>query len=156
MSKSKRSVGSAILRYSPYRKFGEQFTKYMAGGALYFWVGYAVFAICYSGLHWAWWPSKILCDIIGWTLNYLVQRYWAFDSKHLRLSEMEHVGRYIFIETIGFVIDYLIIGGLNAIGVTPYVGFFISWAFFTVWSFLWYKYWVFPEKKTSDYPANVT
>jgi putative flippase GtrA len=128
----------------------KQFGKYMAGGSLYFWVGYAVFAICYSGLGWGWLPAKILADAIGWSLNYIVQRYWAFNSDHLKLSEMQHVGRYLFIEAIGFVLDYAIIGGLKAIGVTPYVGFFISAGFFTVWSYLWYKYWVFPEKQTAS------
>lgn len=118
----------------------------MAGGGLYFWVGYAVFAVCYSLLKWDWLPSKILADVIGWTLNYLVQRLWAFNDR-INLSEMQHAGRYVFIESIGFVLDYLIIWGLKSIGITPYVGFFISAGFFTVWSWLWYKLWVFPEKK---------
>ncbi len=60
---------------------------------------------------------------------------------------MQHASRYIFIESIGFVIDYAIIGFLKHIGITPYIGFFISAGFFSIWSFLWYKYWVFPEKK---------
>ena len=123
-----------------------QFAKYMAGGSLYFWSGYAIFAVCYSGLHWSWLPSKILADVIGWTLNYLVQRYWAFAPEGKHLSEMEHVGRYVFIETIGFGLDYAIIGGLNHYGISPYIGFFISSGFFTVWSYFWYKYWVFPQK----------
>lgn len=122
-----------------------QFAKYWAGGGLYFWSGYAVFAALYSGLHWSWLPAKIGADAVGWTLNYVVQRYWAFAGTGKRLSEMQHVGRYLFIETIGFILDYLIIWGLKAVGVTPYLGFFISAGFFTVWSYLWYKYWVFPE-----------
>ena len=126
-----------------------QFGKYMAGGALYFWVGYAVFAICYSGLHWIWLWSKVLADIIGWSLNYFVQRYWAFADSGHHLSEMQHAGRYVFIETIGFGIDYAIIWGLNHVGVTPYIGFFVSSGFFTVWSYLWYKYWVFPERSVA-------
>jgi putative flippase GtrA len=125
----------------------KQFAKYMSGGTLYFWVGYGVFALCYSGFGWNWLPAKIAADAIGWSLNYFVQRYWAFNSGHLKLSEMQHVGRYVFIESIGFILDYLIIFGLNSVGVTPYIGFFISAAFFTVWSYFWYKYWVFPEKK---------
>lgn len=122
-----------------------RFLKYMTGGTLYFWVGYAVFAICYTGLRWSWFPAKIMADVIGWSLNYLVQRFWTF-SDHISLSEMQHAGRYLFIESVGFVLDYLIIWGLKAIGVTPYIGFFISAGFFTVWSYLWYKYWVFPAK----------
>jgi putative flippase GtrA len=129
----------------------KQFAKYMAGGTLYFWVGYTVFAICYSGLHWVWLWSKVLADVIGWSLNYFVQRYWAFAGQARHLSEMQHVGRYIFIETVGFILDYLIIAGLNHVGVTPYIGFFISAGFFTIWSYVWYKYWVFPDHvKTTD------
>jgi putative flippase GtrA len=123
-----------------------RFTKYMAGGSLYFWVGYGVFALCYSVFGWNWLPAKIAADVIGWTLNYLVQRLWAFSDRK-SMSEMKHASRYVIIESIGFVLDYLIIGGLNAIGVTPYLGFFISAGFFTVWSWFWYKYWVFPETK---------
>lgn len=123
-----------------------RFFKYWVGGGLYFWLGYLVFAACYSGLHWGWLPSKILADIIGWTSNYIVQRFWAFSDR-IGLSEMEHAGRYIFIALIGFIIDYLIIWGLKLIGISPYIGFFLSAGFFTIWSYLWYKYWVFPEEK---------
>jgi putative flippase GtrA len=122
-----------------------QFLKYLAGGSIYFWSGYAIFAFSYSVLHWWWLWAKVAADIVGWTLNYIAQRYWAFKSDHPHVSEMQHVGRYITIESVGFVLDYLIIGALKAIGITPYIGFFISAAFFTVWSYLWYKYWVFPE-----------
>lgn len=125
-----------------------QFGKYLTGGNVYFWSGYAVFAVGYSVFKWDWLPAKILADAIGWSFNYLVQRLWAF-SDQIHLSEIQHAGRYLFIESIGFVLDYLIIWGLKAIGVTPYIGFFISAGFFTVWSFLWYKYWVFPERNES-------
>ncbi|MDB5164675.1 MAG: hypothetical protein JWL89_301 [Candidatus Saccharibacteria bacterium] len=128
------------------KKTVKQFAKYMAGGGVYFWSGYAIFALCYSGLKWSWFPAKVAADAVGWTLNYLVQRYWAFADSGHHLSEMQHVGRYLTIESIGFVLDYLIIFGLNSIGITPYIGFFISAGFFTVWSYFWYKYWVFPEK----------
>ena len=126
-----------------------QFLKYLVGGSLYFWTGYAVFAVCFSVFHWSWLPAKILSDIIGWTLNYIVQRFWAFSEQH-HLSEMEHAGRYVFIEAIGFIMDYALIGGLYHVGISPYIGFFISGIFFTFWSFLWYKYWVFPDKKGAD------
>ena len=125
-----------------------QFIKYMAGGSLYFWSGYIIFAICYSVFEWNWFWAKVLADIIGWTLNYIVQRFWAFSDQH-NLSDMQHAGRYVLIQSIGFVIDYVIIGVLNSFGITPYIGFFISSGFFTIWSWLWYKYWVFPTKPKS-------
>lgn len=96
-----------------------QFAKYFTGGGVYFWSGYGVFAVCYSVFKWDWLPAKIASDGVGWTLNYFFQRYWAFASDRLKLSEMQHVGRYITIESIGFVLDYLIIWGLKAIGISP-------------------------------------
>lgn len=131
------------------RNLVKQFAKYMVGGGVYFWSGYGVFAVCYSVFKLDWFPSKIAADIIGWTLNYFVQRYWAFASDRLKLSEMAHAGRYIFISIVGLVLDYLIIWGLYALGVSPYVGFFIAAGFFTIWNFCWYKFWVFPEQKSS-------
>ena len=128
-------------------KASSQFIKYLAAGSIYFWTGYAVFAVCYSLFHWWWLWAKMAADAIGWTLNYSAQRYWAFRPAHPHLKEIQHIGRYLFIESIGFVLDYLIIAGLKAAGITPYIGFFISAGFFTVWSYTWYKYWVFPEAK---------
>ncbi len=135
-------------RSAKQHKTTDQFLKYMTGGSIYFWSGYVIFAVGYSLLHLWWLWAKVAADAIGWTLNYLVQRYWAFAEQH-HLREIEHIYRYLFIETIGFILDYAIIGGLKALGITPYIGFFISSAFFTVWSWLWYKYWVFPDKSPS-------
>lgn len=122
-----------------------RFGKYLVGGSIYFWIGYAVFAIGYSGLQWSWLAAKIAADIIGWTSNYLVQRFWAFGDQ-IHLSEMKHASRYVIIEAVGFVLDYLIIWGLESIGISPYIGFFLAAGFFTFWSYFRYKYWVFPEK----------
>lgn len=137
---------ASVKRQFSKNKEVDRFIKYWLGGGVYFWLGYGVFALCYSAVHWSWLPSKILADAIGWTTNYVIQRFWAF-SDQIHLSEMQHAGRYIFIESIGFVIDYLMIWGLKSIGITPYIGFFVSSGFFTIWSWLWYKYWVFPDKK---------
>ena len=108
--------------------------------------------LTYGGLHWSWWQAKLLGDLVGWTLNYLVQRYWAFTSKSLSLHEMQHAARYVVLTAANFGIDYLIVGGLQAVGVTPYIGFFVSSGFFVLWNFLWYKYWVFPETTAPPRP----
>ncbi len=124
----------------------DHFFKYWLGGSIYFWSGYIIFAVGYGFLHWYWLLAKIIADGISWTLNYFIQRHWVF-SHQSHFTEKKHIKRYILIESIGFIIDYLIIWGLKTIGITPYIGYFISAGFFTVWSYLWYQYWVFPVKK---------
>jgi putative flippase GtrA len=120
-----------------------QFLKYFIGGSTYFWSGYIVFALAYGGLHWAWWPAKMLADAVGWTLNYLAQRYWAFNSNSLAHHELATAQKYTLLTIFNFGLDYLIVGGLKHLGISPYVGLFISAAFFTVWNYLWYRFWVF-------------
>ena len=126
-----------------------RFIKYWISGGIYFWSGYITFAICYGYFHIFWLWSKIIADIFGWTLNYYFQRFWTFKDV-IHLKEMEHLKRYLIIEIVGFILDYLIIFELKNIGITPYIGFFISSIFFTFWSYAWYKYWVFPAKKKNQ------
>lgn len=130
------------------RKDVVQFLIYMIGGSVYFWSGYIVFAFCYSGLHWDWLPAKLMADVIGWSLNYVIQRYWAFNSKSLAHHEGQTIGRFGLVSVFNLLLDYLIIAGLKALGISPYIGFFISSAFFTVWNYAWYRFWVFMGKTT--------
>jgi len=124
-----------------------QFLEYMVGGTVYFWAGYAIFALCYSGFDWDWLPAKMAADAVGWTLNYLVQRYWAFNSSGLKHHEGRTVGKYGLLTVGNFALDYCFIWGLNEMGISPYIGFFISSGFFTIWNYLWYRFWVFYVRK---------
>lgn len=124
-----------------------QFLEYLLGGFSYFWSGYIVFAICYTGFGWNWFPAKMLADLVGWTINYLIQRYLAFANPALKKHEAATLGKYGALTAVNFVLDYLIIWSLNEAGITPYIGFFISAGFFAVWNYLWYRFWVFYGKR---------
>ena len=131
------------------KQLAKQFIKYMIGGGVYFWSGYAVFAICYSGFGWGWFPAKIAADAIGWTLGFFVQRYWAFHHPSLAGKTLHISGRYVLVNAVNFIIDYLIVWGLNSVGVTPYIGLFVAAIFFTAWNYVWYRFWVFKPSKAS-------
>jgi putative flippase GtrA len=120
-----------------------QFIEYMIGGGAFFWSGYIVFYISDKmiGLSFFW--AKSASYVVGWTVNFLLQRYWAFNSKKLKGKQVQVTGKYIFITAVNFLIDYLIVGSLKALGLTPYIGQFVSAGFFTIWNYLWYKLWVF-------------
>lgn len=128
-------------------KLVTQFIKYMVGGGVYFWSGYAVFAVLYSGLHIDWLWAKIAADAVGWTLNFLLQRYWAFNNPELGGHTVKITGRYAAITALNFAIDYAIVASLKSLNVTPYLGMFISSGFFTVWNYVWYRFWVFQPKR---------
>ena len=85
----------------------------------------------------------MLADLVGWTLNYLAQRYWAFSRPALGHQERDIAKKYILLTILNFGIDYVIVGSLKAIGISPYIGLFISAGFFTIWNYTWYRLWVF-------------
>lgn len=124
-----------------------QFVQYMVSGGAYFWSGYAVFFICDHLLGWDLWWAKMTANIIGWTIYYLLQRYWVFNNPGLKAKQTQVTTRYILLTAVNFVLDYLIIRGLKELGLTPYIGQFFSAGFFTIWNYVWYRFWVFPESK---------
>ncbi len=125
------------------RKVVVQFLEYMVGGGVYFWSGLGVFALCYSVLNWDWLIAKMLADVVGWSLGFVVQRYWAFDDPRLKHKTLQTGKRYIGISALNLVIDYAIVASLKSLGVTPYIGMLSSALFFTAWNYLWYRFWVF-------------
>jgi putative flippase GtrA len=127
------------------RKLYIQAVEYMISGGVYFWSGYAIFAVTWSWLHWSLWWAKLASNIVGWITNYALQRYWVFSNNQLKNHTTKVTGRYAFITLVDFGLDYLIVAGLKSLGLTPYLGQFASAGFFTFWNYLWYRFWVFPE-----------
>lgn len=129
-----------------HRKLVIQFVQYSVSGGAYFWSGYLIFFIADKGLHWNLWWAKLASNVVGWVVNYTLQRFWVFNNKELKAHKTQVNTRYAIITLVDFVLDYLIVATLKSFGLTPYLGQFVSAGFFSVWNFLWYKYWVFPEK----------
>src|ERR1043165_6611278 len=105
-----------LLRHKRLVQFGE----YMVGAGLYFWTGLGIFAITYNGLHWHWLIAKGLADIIGWTLHYLVQRYWAFSDSRLKGQDKRVVFRYVLVNGVDLIFDYTIVAVFIYNNLTPY------------------------------------
>jgi putative flippase GtrA len=129
-----------------HRKLLIQFAEYSVSGGAYFWSGYLIFFLADKGLHWNLWWAKLSANIVGWVVNYTLQRFWVFNNRQLKGHSTQVNFRYAVITIADFIIDYLIVASLKQAGLTPYLGQFVSSGFFTFWNFLWYKYWVFPEK----------
>ena len=135
----------AQSKRSSKQKRALQAAEYLASGGAFFWTGYAVFFIADHTLGWSLWWAKLTANVCGWLVNYLLQRYWVFNNKHLAKHQTQVTQRYLFITAVNFLLDYIIVGTLKAGGITPYIGQFISAGFFTIWNYVWYRFWVFPE-----------
>ncbi len=131
-------------------------TEYMISGGAYFWSGYGMFFFIDKILGESFFWAKSVSILFGWIINFILQRYWVFKNPKLKSNETEVTGRYIVITLVDFVLDYFLVWGLKLIGITPYIGQFVSAGFFTIWNYLWYKFWVFPEKFTKGKKARIT
>lgn len=123
-----------------------QFAEYLFSGGIYFWVGYILLDGFYYWLHWSLWWATIISSILGWTVNYLMQRYWVFKDSGLVAHQTRVTGRYGFITIVDFLLNYVILLALKKVGITPAIGQFVSAAFFTGWNYVWYRFWVFPDR----------
>jgi putative flippase GtrA len=130
------------------RKVWIQFAEYMVGGGVYFWGGMAVFALTFDVFKWPWWVAKGLADIVGWSANYAIQRYWAFYDSKLQGQDKRVIFRFVLVNAVDLVFDYAIVAAFIYNGITPYAGFFASAGFTTVWDYLWYRFWVFAPTTT--------
>jgi putative flippase GtrA len=120
-----------------------QFAEYMVGGGVYFWGGLVVFALCFDVLQWSWLVAKVLADILGWSANFAIQRYWAFYNPKLKGHDRRVLFRYVLINGIDLIFDYGIVAAFVYHHITPYTGFVASSTFTTIWDYLWYRFWVF-------------
>lgn len=134
------------------KKLLTQIFEYMVAGGAFFWSGYAAFAIFDGLFGWPLFIAKQLANIVGLSVNYVLEDQWVFKKKKTKTNyDKRRSGRYVIITIVNFGIDYLIVAGLkDYFNLTPYLGQFVSAGFFTVWNFVWYRYWVFahhPSRK---------
>ncbi len=145
----KQTKGKKLFSTKARRQTAKQIVEYIVSGGAFFWSGYLAFFVFDKGFHLNLFWSKIGADVVGWVVNYMLQRYWVFNNAELSKHKTAVTGRYLIITGVDFLIDYLIVLKLKQLGITPYIGQFVSSGFFTVWNYFWYKYWVFPTKKVT-------
>jgi putative flippase GtrA len=136
-----------------------QFVKYNIGGAIFFLSAYGIFSLLFGVFHWPWWLAKTIGDGIGWFINYLIQRYWAFAHTELHFRERKNRTRYILLIIIDTILGYVIVGVLQHFGLSPFIGVWASSIFFTFWNYVLYRYWVFaavsPQKTRNSRTKRV-
>lgn len=128
----------------------KRITEYFISGGAWFWSGYIIIVLLDDviGLFLA----NLVGNGVGITINFFLNRYWVFKGKRQASLETSTRRYVIYTALNAFVLNYIILLGLQNIGIKPEIGQFIASGFFTVWNYLWYKTWVF---KGTGKPAHV-
>lgn len=128
----------------PTRKLLLHIVEYMVGGGLWFWAGYIIIVLLDDkiGLEWA----NVVGQTVGITLNFIVQKFWAFRTSNQEKIEFTAIRYVIYTVLNAYLLNYLILKFFEIQwGIGPEISQFIASAFFTFWNYWWYKVWVFPE-----------
>ncbi len=116
--------------------------EYLVGGGLWFWSGYLIIVALNGHLPLFW--VNFIGNAVGITLNFMVERYWAFKTNR-PTTLFVATWRYIIYTALNaFLLNYLILEYLKReFGLEPKYSQFIAAGFFTIWNYFWYKAWVF-------------
>lgn len=121
--------------------------EYMITGGAWFWSGYAMFALLFGVFKWHIVPAKIIAYLFGLSVNFILERFWVFRDTKAKKQLQAVTIRYVLLSGMNLCIDTAIVWGLSKLGLTPYLGQFVSAGFFTIWNYIWYKLWVFAKKQ---------
>ncbi len=119
-----------------------RFGEYLVGGGVWFWSGYVIIVYLNGRMPLFW--VNLIGNGVGISLNFLVERYWAFRTS--RPSTLFVATRRYIIYTVlnAFLLNFIILAVLkNQFNIQPKFGQFIAAGFFTGWNYIWYKLWVF-------------
>ncbi len=115
--------------------------EYMVGGGVWFWSGYVIIVFLNGRVPLFW--ANFAGNAVGITLNFIIERYWVFKTNRPAKLTVTTWRYIIYTALNAFLLNYLILAGLNSVGIEPKFGQFIAAGFFTVWNYIWYKAWVF-------------
>lgn len=123
-----------------------QFIKLQLAGNILFWGTYIGFYVFHEQIQWSEVASLTTASLIAHALFFIANKEWVFDEEGENRKSTAELVRFIIFMGINFFINIGIISGLSAFfDITPYIGQFISALFFTFWTYIGLKYWVFRE-----------
>jgi len=123
-----------------------EFIKLQLAGNVLFWGTYGGYFVLHGLLGWSELSALATASVVAHGLFFVVNSEWVFDEKGERRKTPGELTRFIVFMGANYFINLGIIYGLlYFFGVTPYIGQFVAALFFTVWSFIGLKYWVFRE-----------
>ena len=130
-----------------------EFVKLQLAGNVLFWGTYIGYFLLHEMAHWEYMHALVTASAIAHILFFIVDKEWVFEDETGRRKTSTEAIRFVLFMGLNFFINLGIIAGLKEyFGITPYIGQFISGLFFTVWSFVGLKFWVFRDAK---HPAIV-
>ncbi len=135
-------------------KIAVEFLKLQLAGNILFWGTYLGYALFYEVFDWPGWCSLVIASVFSHFAFFIVDRDWVFSDETGKRKSTGEVVRFIVFMGVNFFINLGIVLGLEKyFGISPYIGQFVSGLFFTFWTFLGLRFWVFRHARHARHHA---
>lgn len=125
-----------------------QFIKLQLAGNILFWGTYIGFFLLHEVATWEEIWALATASIIAHTAFFIVDKKWVFHEHEGRRKTHTELARFVVFMGVNYFINLGIITGLSLyFDISPYIGQFIAAMFFTFWTFIGLKYWVFRKPR---------
>lgn len=122
------------------------FIKLQLAGNILFWGTYIGYFLLHELANWSELAALATASTIAHIAFFIADSEWVFDEKGERRKTPGELWRFVVFMGLNYFINLGIITGLSYyFDITPYIGQFISALFFTFWTFIGLRYWVFPQ-----------
>lgn len=123
------------------------FIKLQLAGNVLFWGTYIGYFLLHELANWTELTALATASTIAHIAFFIVDSEWVFDEKGERRKTPGELWRFVIFMGLNYFINLAIIAGLSYyFDISPYIGQFISALFFTFWTFIGLRYWVFPKQ----------
>ena len=129
-----------------------EFVKLQLAGNILFWGTYLGYFLSDKLFHKPTIGALAIASLAAHALFFIVSRDWVFNAEGGKKSTRQ-IARFIVFMGVNYFINLGIIYGLQYyFSVSPYIGQFVSAIFFTAWSYVGLRFWVF-EPDHVKHPA---
>lgn len=132
-----------------------EFIKLQLAGNILFWGTYLGYFVLDKWAGWQHLHALVTASLAAHVLFFIVNKEWVFNTDNDQQKTAAEAVRFAVFMGLNFFINIGIITWLDVfLGVTPYIGQFIAAMFFTVWTWLGLKFWVF--RKVSKHTKHAS
>jgi len=125
-----------------------EFVKLQLAGNILFWGTYIGYFLLFELAEWGYMEALVMASLVSHFLFFIANKEWVFEDETGKRKTSVEAIRFALFMGLNFFINIAIITGLQQyFDISPYIGQFISAFFFTIWSFVGLKYWVFRDVK---------
>lgn len=149
--KTKKSSFVASLRKKPFYQLGTEFIKLQIAGNIPFWGTYFINFILDKGLGVPTFQSLLVATVLANAVYFVVDDRWVFSSSRKKRRASTNAWRFVVFMSLSALLTFNITWQLHELlGISVYIGQFISAALSILWTFIGLKFWVFaPTRRKS-------